>query len=342
MALIAAPTAINKQFCEMKPAAYFLVTFLSICRAAISCEPGDEIDGDVVRAAAKLLLAKHLRQDVDPQHLSEAWARQFLLTLDPLRMHFFASDEVELMKQAHLLITNAKAGKVEFPLAVAKRFRARFDANASYISKLLDEAHDFTIDESVQIEHQNYAPNKTVCDERWRLRIKYELLMETPKDPNAKSSSEFLRGRYSRIEKHFRSLTKSKILSLYIDSLAKAFDPNSAYFDESYLTMYRTSQIPNYTLGFRFAYQNGDLWIQPTPREMEFGKQSVVGYRLVAVRAKGQGPIHLTGLTDGAAIRTIISSSAELGHAEAVILDIDNPKLGQRKVVACDRWLRGR
>ena len=329
----------RKAFCAMKPAAYFLVTFLSICRFTVSCERADEVDGNVVRAASKLMLDEHLRQDVDPRQLAHAWARQFLLTLDPLRMHFLASDEDEFMKQAHMLFADAQDGKVEFPLLVAKRFRARFDENASSISKLLDEEHNFTIEESVQIEHKNYALDKTACDERWRLRIKYELLMENPNDPNAKSSREFLRGRYSRIQKHFRSLAQPKILSLYIDSLAKALDPHSAYFDEPYLIMYRTSHIPNYSLGFRLAYRDGDLWIQPTRSEMAFGAQSLAGYRIVAVRIKGQDPIHLTGLTDGTAIRTIISPIAELGHAEAVILDIENPKIGQRKVVACDRWL---
>ena len=326
----------------MKTASYFLVVYLSVCHAAACREPDDEVDGEVVRAATKLLLEEHLRQDIDPRQLSHAWARQYLLTLDPLRMHFLASDEDELMKQAHLLLADAQNEKVEFPLLVAKRFRARFDANASSISKLLDEEHDFTIDEFVQIEHPKYALDKTACDERWRLRIKYELLMENPKDPNAKSSREFLRGRYSRIQKHFSSLTQSKTLSLYIDSLAKALDPNSAYFDEQYLNMYRTSHIPNYTLALRLTYRDGDLWIQPTPREMAYGAQSLAGCRIVAVRLKGQEPIHLTGLTDGAAIRTIISSIAELGHADAVILDIDNPHLGRRKVVACDRWLPGR
>lgn len=326
----------------MKTASYFIIAFLSVCHAATCCEPDDEIDGEVVRVASELLIDEHLRQDIDPRRLSCAWARQYLLTLDPLRMHFLASDADEFMKQAHLLLAHAQQGHVEFPLLVAKRFRARLDANALSISKLSDEEHDFTIDESVQIEHQNYAVDNTDCDERWRLRIKYELLMENPNDPNTKSSRKFLRGRYSRIQKHFRSLTQAKILSLYIDSLAKALDPHSAYFDEQYLIMYRTSHIPNYTLGLRLVYRDGDLWIQPTSREMAYGAQSLAGYRIVAVRLKGQKPIHLTGLTDGTAIRTIISPIAELGHAEAVILDIDNPQLGKRKVVACARWLPGR
>ena len=100
----------------MKAAVYLLVTFFSISGIALCCEPEDEVDGDVVRAAAKLLLDEHLRQDVDSRELSDAWARQFLLTLDPLQMHFLASDEDELMKQAHLLLGDAQDGRVEFPL----------------------------------------------------------------------------------------------------------------------------------------------------------------------------------------------------------------------------------
>src|SRR4051812_29746810 len=100
----------------MKPAAYFLVTFLNIYGFAICCEPADEVDGDVVRAASKLLLKEHLRQDVDPRQLSDAWTRRYLLTLDPLRMHFLASDEDDFMKQGRSLLRDAQDGKIEFPL----------------------------------------------------------------------------------------------------------------------------------------------------------------------------------------------------------------------------------
>ena len=106
--------------------------------------------------------------------------------------------------------------------------------------------------------------------------------------------------------------------------------------------MYRTSHIPNYTLGLRLAYRDGDLWIRPTARDTVSGGQSSAGCRIVAVRLKGQEPIHLSGLTDGTAIRTIISPIGELGHAKTVILDVDDPKRGKRTTLAADRWLPGR
>jgi hypothetical protein len=61
----------------MKPVAYFLITFLSITGIAVCGEPDDEINGDVVRDAAKLWLDKHLRQGINPRDLSGAWGRQF-------------------------------------------------------------------------------------------------------------------------------------------------------------------------------------------------------------------------------------------------------------------------
>ena len=326
----------------MKTAICFVVICLSICRSASCDEFDDKVDGNVVRSASRLLVEQHLRQDIDRQQLSREWARRYMLTLDPLSMYFLASDADELMKQAHLLLPRAERGKIDFPLLVARRFRARLDATTLAISRLLEHEHDFTTDESVTIDHQEFAAGAVDRDERWRLRIKHELLMENPSAPNATSSREFLRARYSRIQNHFHSLPPSKLLSLYIDALAKTLDPHSAYFDEPYLVTYRTSHIPNYTLGLRLAHRRGDLWVLPSPGETSSELSQLAGWRVVAIREAGQDPIHLTGLTYGTAMRTIISPVAELGHARSTLLDVDNPRTGERKVVACERWLPGR
>jgi hypothetical protein len=325
----------------MKTASSILIGFLGVWQFAARAEPNDEVDAGVVRGACQILLEQHLRQHVDQRQLSLTWARQFMLTLDPRRMHFLTSDVDEFMKGSPQLLAKAREGQVDFAVLVAERFRTRLDANSSLISNVLSAEHDFTIDESVRLEYDTYAATKADCDERWRLRIKYELLLENAYDSGGKSR-EFLRGRYSRIRKHFDSLGQSKILSLYIDSLARSFDSHSAYFDDDYLTMYRTSHIPNYTVGLRLGFRDGDLWIRPTACDTASGGQFLADCRIVAVRLKGQEPIHLSGLTDGTAIRTIIFPIGELGHAKTVILDVDDPKRGKRTTLAADRWLPGR
>ncbi|MEO1526846.1 MAG: hypothetical protein AAFX06_15525 [Planctomycetota bacterium] len=322
------------------------VLFLGLPQARVAAEdqPTDgEVDGTLVKRAATLLLETHLRQDFDPRRVSEVWTQQFLLALDPHRMHFLASDETEFIRQTHQGFEKVEKaekaeGDVALAMRIAKRFRSRFDTNASYIDTLLTKTHDFTVDEFVRTRHDDFASNENACKERWRLRIKYELLMEAPSNPNGNRSREFLRGRYSRIKTHVRSLTPSRVLSLYIDSLAKTLDPHSEYYAASFLTLFNKGVLSEFTIALPFVFRDGDLWIRSVPREMAFVDESLLGYRIVAVRVRGKSPIHLTGLSKEAALRTIVSPVAELGCANQVILDLDHPRTGQRRVVVCDRF----
>lgn len=323
----------------MKAAMSILIGFLGVWQSVALAEPNAEIDAGVVRGACRIMLERHVRQHVDQRQLSIIWARQFLLAVDPRRMHFLASDVDEFMKGAPQLLAKAQDGDVDFAVLVADRFRTRLAANSSLISKLVAAEHDFTIDEAVQTEYETYSATQTDCDERWRLRIKYELMLERANGSGGEAPREFLRGRYSRIQKHFDSLGQSKILSLYVDSLARSFDSQSAYLDEDYLTMYQTSHIPNYTVGLRLTYRDGDLWIRPTAHDAGSRGQYLAGCRIVAVRLKEEEPIHLSGLTNGVAMRTILSPVGELGHAESVILEVDDPTRGKRRTLAADRWL---
>lgn len=326
----------------MKSIAILVMIFVGSSNVTVRGQTDDDAYGTLLRTAVTKLRTEHIRQEADPRELSRAWARKFLLTLDPLRMHFLATDEDEFMKQADVLIDDAQNGKVDAPLKISRRFLERFEENASLISKLLTDEHDFTIDETVRIEHSEYAADQASSRERWRLRIKYEFLMEKIHGSKPESAHAFLRGRYSRIEEHFRALTVPKILSLYIDALAKAMDSRSAYLDESTLAMYRVGLVPNYKIDIPVFYQNGDLWIELTPHEMLFSATAVTGYRIVAIRTNEEKTIHLSGLTSWEAIRTIISPVGELGNTTDLVLELDNPGLGRRKVITCARSFEGR
>ena len=97
--------------------------------------------------------------------------------------------------------------------------------------------------------------------------------------------------------------------------------------------MYNTSQVPNYTLGLSLQYRDGDLWIAP---DAAIG--SIAGCRIVAVQLTGQEPIHLTELTEGTAVRTLISPIGELRDSKTVILHIDNFRMGKRQTLTVERF----
>jgi carboxyl-terminal processing protease len=306
-----------------------------------ACAAQDDVDPEiVVPAAIDLLLENHIRQGIDHGERSRAWARRFMLTLDPHRMHFLSSDASEFMKHADLLLAARPKGSVGFALRVFERFQERLRENAELITMLLNTRHNFSIKESVSLEHVKYAVDKAENDDRWRRRIKYELLMENPSNPNSESSHAFLVARYSTISKHVQSLGQPDVVSLYIDALAKSFDGDSAFYSEAYLAMFRTGLISNYTIGLIIDYRRGDLWITRSTHGGRRQPDDLIGCRIVAVQPVGRAPIHLTGLTEGTALRTLISPIGELGYAESIVLHIDNPTTGRRESIACDRWNR--
>jgi hypothetical protein len=315
----------------------FLVV-LSNMHTLSACAAQDDVDpAIVVRGAIDLLLKNHIRQGIDHGELSRQWARKFMLTLDPYRMHFLSSDASEFMEHANLLLADTKKGDVNFAFRVVERFQARFRENAELITMLLNARHDFSINESVSLEHEEYAVNKAKSDDRWRRRIKYELMMENPRNPNSESSHAFLVARYSTISKHVQSLGQPDVVSLYADALAKSFDGDSAFYSDNYLAMFRTGLIPNYTIGLILDHRRGDLWITRSTHDGRRQPEDLMGFRIVAVQAKGRAPIHLTGLTEGTALRTLVSPIGELGSAKSIVLHIDNPTTGRRESITWDR-----
>ena len=158
--------------------AIIVLTVFSVCPFFVTAEEKHEVDAELLRCATRLLQEKHLRRKVDRRQLSTRWARQYMRSLDPHRMHFLDSDAVEFAKSSGRLLPDAGKGDVSFAMQVAKRFKSRLEANSTLINRLLSVTPDFSLDESMPLEYATYASTQAACDERWRRRIKYEFLLE--------------------------------------------------------------------------------------------------------------------------------------------------------------------
>ena len=303
----------------------------------------DVLTEAVAGSVAELLVEKHWRQRsngaLPAEELSDRWAKQYLLTLDPYRMHFLRGDVAALTRQSASLIKEAKQGNSNFALEAARVFRKRLTENTKEIAESLQAKHDFSTDESVSIKHLTFAVSSETVRERWRKRIKHELLIENSYRIDEEQTREFLSARYRKISEHYGALEDPDFLAIYLDALAKSLDPNSAYMDEKFLSMYRVSILPEYEIGLRTRYRDGDLRIMPSPHLPE--AHSIIGKRIVAVSRAGGDPVHLVGLSFGDAIRTMISPVGELGNAAEILVDIDDPRTGMRSAVKCERARRG-
>ena len=103
----------------------------------------------------------------------------FLKTLDPMKLYFYQSDMDEFTKHQDELIDLVRKGDIRFAYMVFQRFLQRVDERVKMVDELLALPQDFTVDEEMVVDRDvpQYPKDPAEARERWRKRIKYELLV---------------------------------------------------------------------------------------------------------------------------------------------------------------------
>jgi carboxyl-terminal processing protease len=136
-----------------------------------------------------LLLQEHLSRHPLDKEIAARWIKTFLKNLDPMKVYFYQSDVDEFTRrQDDMLKLLADKNDVSFGYYVFQRFLQRVDERVKTVDKLLAEPRDFTVDEEMVVDRDllQYPKDPGEALERWRKRIKYDLLvLKTEKEKNA-------------------------------------------------------------------------------------------------------------------------------------------------------------
>ena len=193
----------------------------------------------------------HISQHPIDDQISGKLLDRFLKSLDPQKLYFLQSDIDELSKYKATLDDLVKAGNTQFAYDVWAIYLQRIERQMEVAHKLIDAKHDFTIDESIEIDADKIAWAKTEdeLNDRWRRRVKFELInarldnedlasgKHKPKaGPGRKEASttpvdpqERLHKRYRMLQKAARETEDGDKLEMYLSSLTHCFDPHSSY-----------------------------------------------------------------------------------------------------------------
>ena len=135
-------------------------------------------DRHVSLAVTSMLRKDHLSRHPLDAEMSERCLKMFLRDLDPLKVYFYQSDIDAFSKYKDTLDEAAQRGDVGFAYMVYKTYLARVDERLKMIDELLAAKHDFTVDEEMVVDKDLLAYPKTPAEafDRWRKRIKYDLL----------------------------------------------------------------------------------------------------------------------------------------------------------------------
>jgi len=202
--------------------------------------PPSAKDRQVTLTVIGLLHRDHLSEHKVDDEISQRCLKRLLKTLDPMKLYFYQSDIDGFMSKRNELDDMARRGDITFAYEVFRILLARIDERVKIVDELLAMEHDFSVDEKMVIDRDeaHYARNPAEAREKWRKRIKYDLLdlkADKSESKEGKEAVEKLRRRYRFFARRMHQTDSEEVLETYLTSLTMAFDPHTTYMSPSTL-----------------------------------------------------------------------------------------------------------
>lgn len=205
-------------------------------------------DRNIASVVSLMLKNDHLTKHPIDDEISQRCLTTFLESLDPWKLYFRQSDIDRFTARNHelddLIRERELAEFLGFAHSVFMTMLDRVDESAVIVEQLLDEQHDFTVDEEILRDPDlaTYAKNEAEARDKWRKLIKYDLLTlkaekvmkpdggeSQDKGTEAKDPIEKLRSRYESRFRRLHQTDREELLEIYLTALTSAFDPHTSY-----------------------------------------------------------------------------------------------------------------
>ncbi len=231
-------------------------------------------DRQITLGVRRLLLQEHLSRHPLDKEIAARWMKTFLKALDPMKVYFYQSDVDEFTRRQDELIKMLDNYDISFAYFVFQRYLQRVDERVKMVDELLAQPMDFTVNEEMTVDRDllQYPKDPNEARERWRKRLKYDILVlktdkekktaaaecakgpvqgsgdandikqvltepaTEPKPKDAKEEKnpiERLTQRYHSFAKRMHQTDADELLETYLNSLTTSFDPHTDYMSPS-------------------------------------------------------------------------------------------------------------
>lgn len=190
-------------------------------------------DRQIALTVASLLRRDHLLKHPIDDEVSQRCLKSFLKMLDPMKLYFVQSDVDEFTRHENDLDDWLRQGNVSYAYTIFGTFLRRIDERVKLVDELLAMPHDFTVDEEMLIDRKSaqYAKDEAEVRDRWRKRIKFDLLMlKADKDKiEGQAAIDKLARRYHSFSKRMHQTDGEELLEMYLTAMTTSFDPHTSY-----------------------------------------------------------------------------------------------------------------
>jgi carboxyl-terminal processing protease len=217
-----------------------LLMVLLLCAAPTGAEPTQgKQDPQITQVVMQILQRRHLRQPEINEEIAGKLVTRFVKDFDPARLYFEKSDIDEFRKDQGNLPQSLLLGDLRFPYKVYERFLQRVTERQKLVEELVAANHDYTLKETLDNDEDatSFAAAKVEVRERWRKRIKFDLLMQrVGEKPVAEDEAKKkVLERYRGVLKRWKQFDNADLLELYLTDLTTTIDPHSTYMSPSTL-----------------------------------------------------------------------------------------------------------
>lgn len=194
-------------------------------------------DRQIALAVSLLMEKQHISQKHIDDQASERCLDSMLKSLDPLKLFFYQSDVEEFNRHNHELDDQVRGGNIRTAYNIFNRFLERVDERIDLALEQVDAEHDFTLKEEMvrDADAAQYAKTPEEAQEKWRRRVKYEMLTFLADDMEPSEARDKLRRRYTSIRKRWEQTSNDELLEMYLTAMTTGFDPHSTYMSPSTL-----------------------------------------------------------------------------------------------------------
>ncbi|MEY3172557.1 MAG: Tail-specific protease precursor [Planctomycetota bacterium] len=247
-------------------------------------------DGKTAAMVAAMVSSRHINHPQIDDALSEKLFNRYIEVWDPQKLYFLQSDVDEFAASKLRLDDQILKGDVQFAGVVFERFRERMTARASTIESIVDLEHDFSVDEQIPRDADDlpWATTQAELDERWRKRIKFDLLMLKLEDKDLADARKRIKTRY-RTNQVFMDQTEAyEVLELYLSSMTHCLDPHSSYMSPQTLNDFETTmKLRLEGIGARLKYEDGYTVVEEVIQggAAAADKRLIKGDRIIGVSA---------------------------------------------------------
>ena len=190
-----------------------------------------KLTGPVVKGIVEQFVSMHYAQKPLDDEMSAKIFKLYLNRLDPAHYYFLTADVNEFRKYETSIDDMLLRGKVKLALEIFERFKVRLSERLAMMEEFLAEDFDFSRDANWTLERDDLPYPETTEEARkiWRTKIKFDLLTLKLADTSIKDGKERLMKRVRGMWKDFSQYENDDVVSIFLNSMAAAYDPHSSY-----------------------------------------------------------------------------------------------------------------